>query len=126
MKKLVSVVSLVLVLTAVLFAAEDLSGKWAGSFNITLDGQTKDDLIYLDIKQKGTEITGTAGPSLEQQWPIQNGKIAGNKVTFEVKADEPLIKFDLTLAEGHLKGNANAEFDGKLMTAAVDAKRKVE
>jgi hypothetical protein len=123
---LVGVISLAIILAVSLFAAEDLSGKWSGSFKITMDGESNDEFIYMDIKQKGAEITGTAGPSLEQQWPILKGKIEGNKITFEVQSDAPLIKFDLTLADGHLKGNANAEFEGKALKAVVDAQRKVE
>jgi len=43
MKRLTATVSLILLLASVLLAAEDLTGKWAGSFNVTFsDGATKD------------------------------------------------------------------------------------
>jgi phage gp45-like len=123
MKKLMSAIALAAALTLTLLAAEDLSGKWSGSFNITMDGETKNEAIYLNLTHKGTEITGTAGPSAEEQWPILNGKIEGAKVTFDVQADRPLVKFDLTLTDGHLKGNAKAEVEGKSFSAVVDAQR---
>jgi len=126
MKRLIGIAAVSLLLATVLLAAEDLTGKWSGSFNMTLDGQTREDVVYMVLKQNGAELTGTAGPNVNQQWPILKGKIEGDKVTFEVQTDEPLIKFDLTLAEGHLKGNAKAEHQGRSMQAVVDAQRQKE
>jgi len=126
MKRLIGIAAVALLLATVLLAAEDLTGKWSGSFNMTLDGQTREDVVYMVLKQNGAELTGTAGPNVNQQWPILKGKIEGDKVTFEVQTDEPLIKFDLTLAEGHLKGNAKAEHQGRSMQAVVDAQRQKE
>lgn len=130
MKKLVSVVSLVALLAFTLMASpktvEDLTGKWSGSFIITMDGETKDTEAFMVLKQTGSELTGTAGPDANQQWPIEKGKVEGSKATFEVNADGPVLKFELTLAEGHLKGDAKAEHDGHTMKAAVDLQRKKE
>ena len=134
MKRFVSVLGIIALLTSALMAApkatpkviEDLTGKWSGSFTISMDGETKDDSAYMDLKQSGTELTGTAGPNADQQWKIEKGKIEGSKVTFEVNADGPTLKFELTLADGHLKGEAKADFDGKTMKAAVDLQRKKE
>ena len=126
MKRLIGIAAVSLLLATVLLAAEDLTGKWSGSFNMTLDGQTREDAVYMVLKQSGAELTGTAGPNVNQQWPILKGKIEVDKVTFEVQTDEPLIKFDLTLTEGHLKGNAKAEHQGRSMQAVVDAQRQKE
>ena len=117
----------VLFLAPVLMAADDLTGKWSGSFVITFsDGETKDAKAFMDLNQKGAEITGTAGESPDRQWAIQKGKVEENKVTFEVQTEGPLIKFDLTLVDGHLKGEAKAEHEGKSMKAAVDLQRQKE
>ena len=126
MKKLACVIGFALLLASAVLAADDLTGKWAGSFIISIDGQTKDDVAYMVLTQKGTELTGTVGPNTDQQWPILKGKVEGNKVTFEVQSDGPLVKFELTLADGHLKGEAKAEHDGQTMKAAVDVQRKTE
>jgi hypothetical protein len=131
MRKLVKTVSLTLLLVAAPVAADNLTGKWSGSFNITSsDGETKDARVSMDLKQNGTELTGTAGPSPEEQWPILKGKVEGNKLTFEVREkgenDAPLLKFELTLVDGHLKGEAKAEHEGKSMKAAIDMQRKAE
>jgi hypothetical protein len=127
MKRVAILLGLALFLVSAVTASEDLTGKWSGSFIITSsDGETKDELAYMVLKQNGTELTGTAGPNPETQWPIQKGKVEGNKVTFEVQSNEPVIKFDLKLMDGHLKGEAKAEHEGKSMKAAVDVQRKAE
>ncbi len=126
MKKLACVIGFALLLVAAVLAADDLTGKWSGSFNITVDGDSHDDVIYLVLKQSGTELTGTAGPDADRQWPILKGKVEGNKITFEVQTDVPLVKFELTLADGHLKGQAQAEHDGHSLKAVVDVQRKTE
>jgi hypothetical protein len=126
MKKGLAAISLVMLLIAVPLAAdENFTGKWSGSFLITRpDGETKDSRVFMDLKQNGTELTGTAGPGPEEQWPIVKGKVEGNKLIFEVQSDKPLIKFELTLVDGHLKGEAKAEHEGNSLKAAVDMERK--
>jgi len=125
MRKLAGVVGLAAMLALPVMAAEDLTGTWTGAFNITMDGQTNPDVVHMVLKQEEAKLTGTAGPSAEEQWPIANGKIDGNKVTFQVLHDEATVDFTLTLAEGHLKGDATAEGDGMMFYAAVDVQRKM-
>ena len=43
---------------------------------------------------------------------------------FDVQSDEPLIYFSLKLVDGHLKGEANAEHDGRKLSATLDLQRK--
>jgi hypothetical protein len=104
--------------------AQDVTGKWSGSFKtIRPDWITDDDTtIFLDLKQSGSGLTGTAGPTTERQWPLK-GKIEGTKLTFEVQTDAPLIKFTLALIEGHLRGEAIAEHQGRKLAAMIDAER---
>ena len=117
----------VLFLAPVLMAADDFTGKWSGSFIMTFsDGDTKDSTAFMDLKQKEAEITGTAGENPERQWSIQKGKVEGNKITFEVQTEGPLIKFELALVGGHLKGEAKAEHEGRSMKAAIDLQRQKE
>jgi hypothetical protein len=66
---------LALILSSVLAAAADATGKWSGSFAVTRDGDTRDGTIYLNLKQDGTKITGVAGPELEKTYPIKIGTI---------------------------------------------------
>lgn len=105
-------------------AAQDFAGKWSGSFVITRpDGTPENEQIYLDIKQTGTEVSGTAGPNVEKQWPLK-GKVESGKLMFEVQSDGPLIiRFTLAIVDGHLKGEAAAEQQGQKLSAKVDAER---
>jgi hypothetical protein len=105
-------------------SAADISGKWTGSFTVTgPNGDTRDESAYMDFKQTGAELTGTAGPNADKQFAILKGKVDGNKVTFEVQTERPLIKFELTLADGHLKGEAKVDIDGETRKASIDLQR---
>lgn len=125
MKRLALIAGLVLLVLPVL-AAEDFTGKWTGTFLANRpDGSTSSDTIYLDLKHKGAELTGTAGPDETKQWPVTKGTVKGNALNFEVQSAEgPLVIFALTFADGHLKGDAAAEFNGQKFSAKVDAARK--
>ncbi len=65
-------------------SAADVTGKWTGTVEFkTPDGGTDTGGAVCNITQKGNAITGTAGPE-EEQFPIRNGKISGDKITLEV------------------------------------------
>ena len=114
--------------------APDLSGSWKGSFVTVGESGTDEDEMYMKARQTGAELTGTAGPSPDQQWPIQKGKVAttkeGTTVTFDVlqvehpPSDGPVIHFELKLVDGHLKGTAKAEYGGRKMNSTVDIQRE--
>jgi hypothetical protein len=111
-------------LAGVAMADVDVTGKWSGSFNMTgPNGETKDTGALLMLKQNGTEITGTVGPSEDEQFDIQKGKIDGGKITLEVDHDGHTIKFDLLLAGGHLTGEVNLSGDGETRMAKLDVTR---
>lgn len=103
--------------------AQDLTGKWNGTFIMSVNGQQNDDVAEMTLTQKGAVLTGTVGPNADQQWTIIDGKVDGTKVTFDVNAGGPLVKFTLTLVDGRLKGDAAASMDGQSMTAKVDVGR---
>jgi hypothetical protein len=104
--------------------AADVNGKWSGSFEVTgPDGETKDATAFIVLKQNGTELTGTVGPTEEEQFPIQKGKIEGDKITLEAMTDGGVIKFELVLAGDHIKGDASGSHDGQAMKAKLDVTR---
>jgi hypothetical protein len=115
----------VLLLSAIALLA-DVTGKWTGSFDVTgPDGQTNAQTAVLSLKQEGNTLSGTAGPSDDEQMAIRAGKVDGNRITFEVALENgPVIKFDLLLADDHIKGSASGESDGRKMTAKLDVTRK--
>jgi hypothetical protein len=129
--RIARVLVLVLLLSPVLYAADDLTGKWAGTFIITSSGGTQNSTAHMVAKQTGADLTGTIGPDVDQQWPILKGKIATTKVegkdvtkaTFDVETDGALAHFALTLTDGHLKGSAKAEQNGMAFDAVLDLQR---
>ena len=91
------------------------------------NGEQGHETIFMDLKQSGANLTGEAGPSAEEHWAIEKGKVDGDKVTFQVSAhggQGPLLVFALALADGHLKGSATADFGGQKLTATIDVERQ--
>jgi hypothetical protein len=108
--------------------APTLTGTWTGTFIPTVGGQQGPvDSAHMVLKQTGVDVTGTAGPNADTQFEIQKGKVAttreGTTFTFDLSTGGPLIKFDLKLVAGRLKGGAKAEADGQTMTAVIDVGR---
>jgi hypothetical protein len=124
MKMLVGFCALLLVAAASFAADVNVAGKWSGSFVMDNgDGQTHDSTALLILKQDGSAITGTLGPNEDQQFPIQKGKVEGDKITLEVQTDGPLVRFELVLSGDHLKGDAHASADGRNLSAKLDTTR---
>lgn len=107
--------------------AAEVTGKWTGSFNINnSDGSTNPSTAYLDLRQNGEEVSGTAGPNEAEQRPIQKGKLEGKKLTFEVAGDEHVLKFDLSFEDDRIEGDVRREMDGRLSGTAKLAVTRVK
>ena len=120
--KLLVALMLALTLSA---SASDLTGTWSGSLKVAgPDGQVQDDTIHLVLKQEGPKLTGTAGPSADQQWPIDKGIVTGNKATLELPAMQRVFKFEIALEAEHLKGDVTLTGGGEPIKATMDATRK--
>ena len=109
-----------LLLAAFSFSA-DVSGLWHG----TLAGERPDGTFseenpaLLSLKQDGNKITGKAGPSEEENFPLENGIIEGDLVTFDLPTPNGTMKFQLKLKDNTLEGDAKAEQDGKKRRALM-------
>ena len=115
---------LVLAVLAVAAVADvDVSGKWSGTFNMTGPDGDKDGTAILILKQSGTDITGTVGPSEDEQFPIQKGKIEGSKITLEADHGGHTMKIDLVLADNRITGEAQMEAEGATLKAKIDVTR---
>src|SRR4030095_9842342 len=93
----------------------DLTGVWTGTLTRSDGGSST---AYLDLKQKDADLTGSCGPDADRQSTIPHGKVAPDKdvtsVTFD--ATQPsgsVMKFDLKLAEGRLRGKVTLESNGQ-------------
>lgn len=74
-----------LILLAFPLAAADFTGKWTGSAEIkTSEGTSDGGSAYADLRQKGNEITGSAGYDETRVAPIEKVKLDGKKLTFQV------------------------------------------
>jgi len=115
---------LLLAATFAVAADVDVTGKWAGTFKMTIpNGETHDSTAVLVLKQTGMEITGTVGPSADEQHTIQKGKIEGNKITMEAERHGNLIKFDLVIAADRIAGDASLSVDGQAGKAKLEVTR---
>jgi hypothetical protein len=117
----------ILVLAALAGAAtaDEVTGKWSGSFNAThSNGETKESTATFILKQSGTDITGTVGPDESDQVAIQKGKIEGSKITLEAEHQGHVVKFALVLAGAdRMTGEAQMSGEGETATAKVDVSR---
>ncbi|HEX5071269.1 MAG TPA: hypothetical protein VFV78_13720 [Vicinamibacterales bacterium] len=126
---------LVLLLSPNLFAsAEDLSGKWSGTFVISMgENPPRDDTAYMVATHKGADLTGSIGPNENEQFPILKGKVATvkesgkdvTKVSFDVQPENgpETAHVELTMVDGHLKGKLTAEHEGQKISAVLDLAR---
>ena len=128
MKKLIAF-ALVLAALAPAVAAQtsaSFTGRWEGTFRMQRQDGTEGDPrpVVFDLAQKGTALTGTAGPA-DRQWKVEKGAVTAGKATFEVQQpDGPLFKFTLTIVKGRLQGDMAGEKDGVVRGhAKVDAAR---
>ena len=119
--------------------AEDVTGIWdvAAKFTITGgpgDGRSTDMKAVLELAQQGSTLTGTFTPyeadgkTAQRPMPIADGRIDGAKLTFTVRnGGDSSLKFALTLANGHLRGDATPSKEvggGGKLTISVDATRR--
>ena len=110
-----------LMLTATVVLAADLTGSWSGSFKP--EGGEHEIPQSITLKQQGNALTGSAGPNPGEQYPIENGKVDGNKVTFQVTTGEWKFSYDLTSDKETLKGDLKLESPTDSRNARVMLKR---
>jgi len=106
--------------------AQSVSGKWSGSFDISEpDGSVKKDTAWLNLKQDGNTLTGTAGPNEGQQSEIKDGTINGRDIQFTVERPGASVKlvFALHLDGGRLTGQANGDMPEGKVKVKVDTIR---
>ncbi len=103
MKKVLTVLTLMVLATAPLFAATNLTGTW----NAKVDLGTQTGSPTFELKQDGEKLTGTYSGALGEA-PIK-GTVKGNDVT---------IDFDASGAAVHYAGKISA--DGNKIEGTVD------
>jgi hypothetical protein len=103
--------------------AANVSGTWTGEWEIDPDGK-RDSPHRMVLIQEGKQVTGTAGPQPSQQLAIANGKLTGDKLTFELGIPlGPRLVFDFTVAGDTMSGTAVLSMNGTERKLKLAAKR---
>ncbi len=112
--------------TASAFQAKpaNLTGTWTGT--LTPDTGNPGS-AHIVLKQTGKELTGTAGPSAENQAPIAKGVVSqtkeGTTATFERPTGSGVMMFELKLVKDRLLGTVTLVSGDQKRTAAADLQR---
>jgi len=105
-------------LFAVSAATGDLTGTWSGTFKV--DGADHDVPQRIILKRNGSELTGSGGPDAQEQYPIENGRIDGERVRFEITTGEWKFSYDLKQTKpDSLKGTLELKSVSETRTAEV-------
>jgi hypothetical protein len=109
-------------------AKPDLTGVWTGTLTRSDGGSST---AHLDLKQKDADLTGSAGPDADRQTAIANGKVATEKdvtgVTFDAtQPNGAVMRFDLKLVDGRLKGKVTMERNGETRDGTLDVGRETK
>jgi hypothetical protein len=90
------------------FAAIDVTGTWTGNLNAP-DGSTFP--LSFTFKQDGTKVTGTVLGPQGDPLPIANGKIDGDKFTFDTSFNGMTISHVCTLNGDEMKVSTKTDND---------------
>ena len=123
--KVFSCIFLILALSLIASAA-DVTGKWTGTYTLTsTDGSAGDDNpAFLVLKQSGSTLTGTAGADESEQWPIEDAKIEGNKITGTINpSDGAKYAVTLTVDGDKMIGEVLITQGGQTLKAKIALKR---
>src|SRR5689334_8715205 len=106
----------VLLILALPLTAADVNGKWKGT--IVTTGHTLAILLFL--RQEGTTLKGSGGPDGLNQSPLENGKVVGARLTFDIRPPGHLpLHFELTADGDKLNGTATVKPNGQVTTNTV-------
>lgn len=88
--------------------ASDISGRWSGEFKV--EGGDHSIPQFFILKQHDQTMTGTGGPNAGEQYPIENGRIEGDTLKFELTTGEWKFTYELRMAsQGELRGDLKLE-----------------
>ena len=110
------------ILMAVSLTAADATGTWTGTL-MPAGGEGTGLPAHVVLKQEGTKLSGTAGPNVDEQRPISNGKAENGTLSFELANDNSVMKFALKQDGDMITGDVSRERDGQTQTATINLKR---
>ena len=112
----------VIVMLVVMASASELTGTWSGTFKVSGGDHSTPQIMIL--KQDGKKLTGSAGPELGEQYPVENGQVDGDRVRFEVTSGEWRFSYDLKRSGAdEMKGNVELKGVDDVRVADVVLRR---
>ena len=115
--------AIALIVSVAIALAADVAGPWQG----TMTGGGGTAYTYVILKTAGGQLTGTYGPDKSQQMPIENGKLAGNKVSFRSTMQFPgqtvTFDYDLTVDGDAMHGTFTVNNGKEKHTGQAEFKR---
>lgn len=82
--------------------AADVSGTWTGTFAVP--GSDHKEPQFFTFKQDGKKLTGSGGPDAVEQYPIGNGIVEGDAVSFDLTTGDWTFVYRLKPAGEELNG----------------------
>lgn len=108
---------LLLILSGPGISAPVISGTWTGSFKVSgSDGSVPQ---YFVLNERGASLIGTGGPDASEHYPIANGEVDGNRVTFNLTNAYAKFSYNLTETGSVMKGKLIIESINSTRTAVV-------
>jgi hypothetical protein len=99
--------------------AADTQSSWRGNIvTVFPDGRTENGSMLLILAEHDGQLTGTAGPS-EQQQSLVAHVSEGAQVQFDTNTADRQLHFRLRREGSQLRGNAEGQADGRKVTARV-------
>jgi hypothetical protein len=119
MKRLVLIcAALMVAFTAAMAFAPDITGAWSGAM-ATPNGDFQ---ISFTFKQDGAKLTGTVTGPQGDPMPIGDGKVEGDKVSFNVSFNGMTIKHEGAISGDEIKLTTKTD-QGDFPGGAITLKR---
>jgi hypothetical protein len=97
------------------------SGTWTGSFQVSgSDGGVPQ---YFVLSETGSKLSGTGGPDASEHYPIANGQVNGNHITFDLTNSYAKFFYDLIDSGTAMKGKLTIRSLNSTRTAVVTLRK---
>ena len=114
-------------LSAAALSTSNVTGKWSGT--LQMDGENDAKPAYAILKQQGNNLSGSVGPNENEQDSCKDGKVDGDKLTFDVPqgpSGEGSIHVELQVNGDQMTGRATWSGPGIGGSGKISLKRAVE
>ncbi len=121
MKSFFKSLLLAVLLSTTAVGATNVTGRWSGT--LEPEGQTDSKPVYMILQQDGKKLSGSVGPNESEQHPLENGKVEGDKLTFDIPLGEKTLHFEMEAQGDQITGRGKREIEGRAEALRVSLKR---